>query len=363
VIAGLIFIKPRKRVSRFGAAGLLLVIVSIALGICRETGAIIREPWRISDMFELGQGEQGVERRLIEFKDSGYQLIAVWDEMKNGVIERVLMLGGLTQFIWNRDNSLLKYRDERYSYYNYATATALLTAKNPPENALFIGLGGGLIPFQVKRIFPEIKMSAYELDPEVERVARLHLPLSELPNVRVRIGDGRQLLNEEANATTRGWDMILIDTFLNAYVPFHLTTREFFKLAYDRAAPGGLVVCDTHSIFQSTGLLEKFEATISSVFDETYALSLNSGSTLLLAFKRSVEESSSGILEGRLKRPCQVGEICKYLADIKQTLGTDRLRNLSQLAQRHDLYLTDDRNDTEIRLYKTRASLFIERPL
>jgi hypothetical protein len=69
-------------------------------------------------MFELGQGEQGVERRLIEFKDSGYQLIAVWDEMKNGVIERVLMLGGLTQFIWNRDNSLLKYRDERYSYYN-----------------------------------------------------------------------------------------------------------------------------------------------------------------------------------------------------------------------------------------------------
>ena len=36
--------------------------------------------------------------------------------------------------------------------------------------------------------------------------------------------------------------MIFLDTYRQPYIPFYLATREFFELARDRLAPGGVVV-------------------------------------------------------------------------------------------------------------------------
>ena len=36
--------------------------------------------------------------------------------------------------------------------------------------------------------------------------------------------------------------MIIVDAYRQPYIPFYLATREFFELARDRLAPGGVVI-------------------------------------------------------------------------------------------------------------------------
>ena len=40
--------------------------------------------------------------------------------------------------------------------------------------------------------------------------------------------------------TDERYDAIFVDAYRQPYIPFYLTTREFFELARDRLSPGGV---------------------------------------------------------------------------------------------------------------------------
>jgi spermidine synthase len=354
-----LFIFLQTRAGRTRVLGVLafLVCLPASAWMVKDTRQIWSEPWRIAEAQTGEDTRKGLERSRITVRDSGYQMISIWDESYLGKSFRVLMLGGSVQFYWNQEEKLHRM-GERFEYYNHASASNLLTADGASKRALILGLGGGLIPYQIQEFFPSTKLHAFELDPEVERVAREFLPLSKTTGIGVTIGDGRQLLREDRG----GWDYILLDTFLNSYVPFHLTTREFFKLTYDRLAPGGVLVANFHSIFETTGLLEKLEASLASVYDEAFSYSLKNGTTFILAIRRAPGEPIGETLRQRLSKPCEAGEICEYYYKLQNALARGQLRSLGELARREDLYLTDDRNDTERRLFETRREVLVQKP-
>jgi spermidine synthase len=163
----------------------------------------------------------------------------------------------------------------------------------------------------------------------------------------VAIGDGRTLLR---GAGSRKYDYILLDTFLNSYVPFHLTTREFFALIRARLNPGGVLVANFHTVFARSGLLPSLETTIQDVFPSVASLELAAGTTLVMA------AAESGAFPGRLRAAARRSPAA--LAEL-----SERAAGAIRPADPGGRVLTDDRNDTEQRLYETRRLVRVSRPI
>jgi SAM-dependent methyltransferase len=116
-------------------------------------------------------------------------------------------------------------------------------ALNPAiERVLAIGLGGGTMVKRMWRDYPEMRLDAVELEPDVVDVARRFFALPDHGRISVTTGDGRAFL-ESSSAT---WDFIVVDAFDGERVPPHLITEEFCRLCRDRLTPHGVLAFNFH---------------------------------------------------------------------------------------------------------------------
>lgn len=107
------------------------------------------------------------------------------------------------------------------------------------RSATVIGLGTGALACYAA---PGQRMTFFEIDPMIERIARDPLLFTYLQNssgeLEVVIGDGRKLMNE---VTPGSQDLIIVDAFSSDSVPVHLMTREALRTYVSRLRPGGIV--------------------------------------------------------------------------------------------------------------------------
>jgi len=90
---------------------------------------------------------------------------------------------------------------------------------------------------------PGQRMTFFEIDPTIERIARdpklfRYLELQG-QDVEVIIGDGRQSLGRAADGT---FDLLILDAFSSDAIPVHLLTREALAIYLQKLAPGGVVL-------------------------------------------------------------------------------------------------------------------------
>src|SRR5699024_11349031 len=69
-------------------------------------------------------------------------------------------------------------------------------------------------------------------------------------------------------AHDQGWDAIIIDAYRQPYIPFYLTTKEFFSLVAKRLNPGGIVIINVGRPNESPDLERVLAATMRDVFGE-----------------------------------------------------------------------------------------------
>lgn len=346
VALGVYWLVAGRALPRVAAGLALAVALGGSAGATANRSSVDPRPWRGGSRLENHQ--------VVEIRESAYQRIAIWDQHGR----TALGLDGALQFLWSPDEPLTS--GDRYAYYNFSTAAATWTADSTAaKRVLVLGLGGGLIPWQLQKVFgaEAPRITSFELDPGVVEAARRWLPLSQTSGVDVRVGDGRQLLRRWSGT----FDYILLDTFLNSYVPFHLTTREFFETVRAHLAPGGVLVANFHTVFAESGLLPRLEATIGSVFPSTAALDLPVGTTLVVSTPDHAEnpsaETGAALLAGRVRAAAARGPAA--LRSWSAEAAT-RLRPVPRLpADEEGDLLTDDHNDTEQRLYETRRHVWI----
>lgn len=82
---------------------------------------------------------------------------------------------------------------------------------------------------------------AVEIDAELARLAREWFDLPRAPRLRIRVGDGREVLTTLTEHTR---DVIVRDAFAAARTPRHLTTVEFTEQVRRVLAPGGLYLAN-----------------------------------------------------------------------------------------------------------------------
>jgi len=121
----------------------------------------------------------------------------------------------------------------------YTRFLALALAFQPdPKRVLVLGLGGGSFPKRLYRDFPQVAVDAVDIDPEVLRIAKRYFQVPEDSRLRLHRQDGRRFIQE----TTEKYDLIFLDAYNSDTIPFHLTTREFYRELEAHLAPGGVVV-------------------------------------------------------------------------------------------------------------------------
>jgi hypothetical protein len=105
-----------------------------------------------------------------------------------------------------------------------------------------IGLGVGVI---AAHTLPGDALTYYELNPDVERVARRYFSfLADAQGaLEIVVGDARLSLEKElSTAGPRRFDVFIVDAFTGDAIPAHLLTRECLQLYLSHLAPGGRVL-------------------------------------------------------------------------------------------------------------------------
>jgi SAM-dependent methyltransferase len=108
----------------------------------------------------------------------------------------------------------------------------------PHIAAAILGLGGGSFPKRLYRDFPQVVVDVVDIDPEVIAIAKRYFQVPEDSRLRLHRRDGRRFLQETADT----YDLIFLDAYNSDTIPFHLTTREFYREIEAHLAPDGVVV-------------------------------------------------------------------------------------------------------------------------
>lgn len=132
-----------------------------------------------------------------------------------------------------------------------------------------IGLAGGTIAHQFTQVYGPVPIDGVEIDPAIVDVGRTYFAMNE-PNLHVHVQDGRTFI-----ATTHEqYDVVAIDAFQQPYIPFQLTTKEFFSQIRSHLSPTGVVALNTAHTTHDYRLIQAFVNTMSQVFPSVYVFNV-----------------------------------------------------------------------------------------
>jgi predicted membrane-bound spermidine synthase len=135
------------------------------------------------------------------------------------------------------------------------------------NNALIIGLGGGTSSKQITVGYGPVPIDGVEIDGEIVRVGRDYFAMNE-SNLNVIIADGRYVLR----TTTTKYDLIAVDAYEQPYIPFQLTTQEFFTEVLNALTPQGVAVMNVGRTSTDYRLVDAMSSTMKSVFRYVYVI-------------------------------------------------------------------------------------------
>ncbi|MBE3558853.1 MAG: fused MFS/spermidine synthase [Ktedonobacteraceae bacterium] len=157
-------------------------------------------------------------------------------------------------------------------YWDYFLAAPYFNQGFTPQKlkrVAIIGLAAGTIARQFTQVYGPVAIDGVEIDPAIVEVGRKYFDMNE-PNLHVYVQDGRAFL-----ATTHAkYDVVVIDAFQQPYIPFQLTTREFFNEVRDHLSPGGVVALNTGHTATDYRLVQAFVNTMHSVFPSVYTFNV-----------------------------------------------------------------------------------------
>jgi spermidine synthase len=198
---------------------------------------------------------------LIYEEESLYNYIQV-TQAADGTRQLILNEGQAIHSIYNPQQILTGW------YWDYFLAAPFFTPGFQPSQlgrVAIIGLAGGTIARQFTAVYGPISIDGVEIDPAIVRVARQYFDMDE-PNLHVFQEDGRAF----AQQTRARYDVIAIDAFQQPYIPFHLTTLEFFRTLSNHLTSNGVLTLNTGHTRTDFRLVQAFVNTLSLVFPSVY---------------------------------------------------------------------------------------------
>lgn len=145
------------------------------------------------------------------------------------------------------------------------------------NSLLMIGLAAGTVAKQFTEAYGPIPIDGVEIDQGIVDVGRDYFEMNE-PNLDVIVADGRYYLAK----TNKTYDVIGIDAYRQPYIPFHLTTVEFFQQVEDHLSDRGAAIVNAGRTETNFDLVKVIAATMDEVFDEVYLIDVKDFSNTMV---------------------------------------------------------------------------------
>lgn len=146
---------------------------------------------------------------------------------------------------------------------------APLFREHPPRNLLLIGAAAGTVAGLYTTLYGDIPIVGVELDPEILRVGEQWFGAA-WPNYTAVAADGRRWLAQQPADVQ--FDVIAVDAYRPPYIPFHLTTVEFFALVRDHLTEEGVVAVNVGRTDANYALVDAMAATLQEVFPSVFVI-------------------------------------------------------------------------------------------
>jgi spermidine synthase len=137
------------------------------------------------------------------------------------------------------------------------------------ENMAIVGLAAGTTARQATRAFGPVPIDGFEIDPAIIEVGREYFGMNQ-PNLTPIAVDGRWGLANSGKT----YSLISIDAYRPPYIPWHLTTREFFQMVHDHLTPQGTMALNVGRTPEEEQLLAGLVRTIETVFPSVHVMDL-----------------------------------------------------------------------------------------
>ena len=161
------------------------------------------------------------------------------------------------------------------------------------KSMAMLGSATGTVPKQFLAIYgPETRIDAVEIDPDIIAVGRIYFDMDDAqvspahPNYHVYAQDARYWLA----TTDQTYDVIGMDAYHQPYIPFHLTTVEFFQLVKAHLTPDGVAVVNAGKAPNGDDRLgQAMASTMIAVFPQVFIIdSAGFGNQILVGVNRPV---------------------------------------------------------------------------
>ena len=171
---------------------------------------------------------------------------------------------------------------------------------NPPFRAdqvasmLLIGLAAGTIPRQYSSIYGDIPIDGIEIDARIIDIGAefFEMNAESMPNLTAHAGDGRYLLNR----LDQRYSVIAIDAYRPPYIPWHLTTVEFFREVKNHLTAEGVVTINVGRTDTDRRLVDALGNTLAAVFPSVHAIDVpHSFNTILVGTLIQTESSNLSV--------------------------------------------------------------------
>ena len=194
-----------------------------------------------------------------------------------------------------------------------------LALDREPGSIAILGNAAGTTARAYGEFFPETEVDGVEIDGELSEIGRRYFDM-ETPQLEVHEADARPWLR----TTEERFDVISVDAYRQPYIPFYLTTREFFELARDRLNPGGVLILNAGHPEGEEELEQVLTASMGEAFDHILRDPIEDVNTLIVAsdaplsvdrLRAAVPRLPAGLREtadaavARVGRPLDGGEV------------------------------------------------------
>ena len=165
-------------------------------------------------------------------------------------------------------------------YWAYASAaTQFRDAPEQTTSVCIIGLAGGTMARQILEEHPNARIDGVEIDGRIVEVGKQYFDNGD-PRITPYIMDGRTFLA----ATEKRYDFMVVDAYRQPYIPFHLTTVEFWREVNRHMGEDGVVAINVASVKGvDDTLLKMVYRTMREVFPQVLHVEAGSSNDVLIA--------------------------------------------------------------------------------
>jgi spermidine synthase len=163
-------------------------------------------------------------------------------------------------------------------YTDAAIVLPFLARSSDPARVAVLGNAAGTLSRAYEEFFPGTRVDGVEIDGKLSDIGRRYF---EMDNPRLH------LYHEDARPYLRRidarYDVVFVDAYRQPYIPFYLSTREFFELVRDRLRPGGALVVNVGHPEGQNELEQVLTRTMREVFPSVLRDPVKPSNTLVVA--------------------------------------------------------------------------------